>query len=233
MSNIQVAASFPANVTESVFKYRFQKDDLGGQRPAVEIKHQVANLNGIKEILELPTSAPTGTVYQNKEEQDAAEKIFAANKAQQDLLLEAMDGIYRSVIKAWVVADENNTADKFDPAQFSWYAIATMEKEDRRSSAIPKEQWDSFGKDYAQILSTVAGRTPEQIASALQVFTKKFAPVKTNKPVIKFLQTQLALYIEHTKQGEQHSDILDMLVKKADTLLQDKSAESLVGNLGM
>lgn len=220
-----VNATFPANVQPSLFKFRFKKNELGQQRQGVEITHNVANLNGVKEILELDVTP------KNDSEEEKARVLF--NKNQQELLLEAMDAMYRGAIGAWVAEEETNTADKFDPAKFTWAAIANMPKEDRRSSSIPKEVWEAFAKDYATVMSSVANRTPEQLQSAITVFQKKYAQVKTNKPAIQFLKSQLTLYVEHTKQAENFVEILELLVRKADDLLKDKSAEDLVGNLGM
>ena len=222
-----VNATFPTNVQPAKFAFRFNKDDSGYQRPKVELDNvPICSLNGIKEILEKPTVAPADATEEQKKE-------FEANKAEQELLVEAMYNIYRDVIKEWVQTSEENNAKTFDAGKFTWRAIATMPKEDRRSSSIPKEQWEAFGKDYAEVLTAVAGRTKEQIASALMVFQKKFSPVKTNKPVIKFLQTQLGLYLENSKNAEQFIDICEMLTKKAESLLEDKSTEGLIGNLGM
>lgn len=220
-------AVFPTNVMAQKFAYRFNKDELGNQRAKVELNDvPVVSLNGLVEILNKPIVPPADATDEQKAE-------FAANKAEQDLILEAMYYIYRDVIKEWVTASEANTAATFKPEEFTWRKIATMPKEDRRSSSIPKEQWEGFGKDYAEVMASVAGRTKDQIASALLVFQKKFSVVKTNKPVIKFLQSQLALWLEHTKTGDQYADIAEMLVKKAESLLEDKSTEGLIGNLGM
>jgi shikimate 5-dehydrogenase len=82
-------------------------------------------------------------------------------------------------------------------------------------------------------MATVANRTPEQLQSAITVFQKKFSIIKTNKPAITFLKNQLALYIEHTKQGDNFIEVIELLVRKAKDLLEDKAAEDLVGNLGM
>jgi hypothetical protein len=220
-----VNATFPTNVQPAKFAFRFNKDEMGNQRAKVELDNvPVPSLNGIKEILEKPTVAPADATEEQKKE-------FEGNKAEQELLLEAMYNVFRDQYKEWVQASEDNNATTFKA--LTWRDIATMPKEDRRSSSIPKELWEGFGKDYAEVMAAVAGRTKEQIASALAVFQKKFSPVKTNKPVIKFLQGQMALYLEHTKNGEQYVDIIDMLVKKAEALLEDKSTEGLIGNLGM
>ena len=220
-----VNASFPADVAPATFKFRFKMNDLGQQRAGVELTHNVANLNGVKAILELDVTP------KNDSEEEKARVLY--NKNQQEMLLEAMSSIYRSVIGDWVAEDETNTADKFDGSKFSWAVIANMPKEDRRSSSIPKEVWEAFAKDYASVMATVANRSPEQLQSAITVFQKKFSLVKTNKPAIEFLKNQLGLYIEHTKQGDNFIEVIELLVRKATELLQDKSTEDLVGNLGM
>jgi len=225
-ATVVVNATLPTAVYPESFSFRFKKDDTGNQRAKVELKAEVASLVGIKNILELPTVAPEGATDEEK-------KVYAANKAEQDLLLESMYDVYRDVIGDWVGSDPANGQDNFKQESFTWRAIATMPKEDRRSSSIPKEQWDAFAKEYAEVMMAVANRTKDQVAAALLILTKKFNPIKTNKPAIKFMQGQLGLFIDNTKNGEQFSDILTVLVTKAEELLKDKSSEDLVGNLGM
>jgi hypothetical protein len=209
--------------TPTSFKFRFKKDEIGNQREAVEILTTVENLAGVRAILDLPTSAAEA----------GSEEAAVFNRNQQDLILEAMSTVYRGVIGDWVAADPANTAAAFKADAYTWAAIANMSKEDRRSSSIAKEVWDAFAQDYATVMAAVAGRTTAQLESAIAVFQKKFSIIKTNKPAIEFLRKQLALYVEHTKQGEQFVEIIELLTKKSKDLLEDKSAESLVGNLGM
>jgi hypothetical protein len=209
-----VNAQFSGATYPEKFKFNFKKTKLGQKRPSVEITHSVLSLQGIKEILELDPAVPE-------------------NKAQQDLLLESTNSIFRSQISSFVSEDELNTQAKFDPKGFTWAAIANMPKQDRQSSAIPAEVWEAFGADYATVMGTVAKKDPEALKNAVLVYTKKFAPVKTNKPALKFLQGQLALYLEHSEKAEEFMEIVEMLVNKADALINDKSPEDLIANLGM
>lgn len=220
-----VNAVFPTNVQPATFKFRFKKDAVGNQRPGVEITMPVLSLNGVKEILELDVTP------KNDSEEEKARVLF--NKNQQELILEALQDVYRDVVGDWVASDDGNTAEKFEVSKFTWALIANMPKEDRRSSSIPKEVWEAFAKDYAAVMAAVANRTAEQLQSAITVFQKKFSLVKTNKPAIQFLKSQLGLYVEHTKSGDQFVEIIELLARKADDLLKDKTAEDLVGNLGM
>ena len=225
MSETTVNANFSGATYPVDFKFNFKKDEVGNKRPSVELKAPVASLQGVKEILELDVTPINSS--------DEEKTRVARNKAQQDLLLEAMYAVYRAQIGAWVGADESNNASKFDPSGFSWEAIANMPKEDRRSSSIPEEQWKAFAVDYSSVMQSVANKAPKELENAVFVYTKKFAPIKTNKPALKFLQGQIALYMEHSKNAENFMDILEMLTSKADQLLNDKSPEDLVKNLGM
>jgi hypothetical protein len=222
-----VNASFPTDTNPVKLSYRFNKDDVGNQRAKVELENvQVLSLNGIKAILEKPTTCPETAADEVKAE-------CAANKAEQDLLLEAVLGVYKDVIKDWVGTSEDNNAKTFKQEKFTWRAIATMPKEDRRSSAFPKELWEAFIKDYTEVMQVVANRSKDVINNQCQVFLKKFSLIKTNKTLLKFLQMELAVYVEHTKQGDQFADLLEFLLKKVETLLEDKDTEAMLGNLGM
>lgn len=209
-----VNATFSGSTYPEKFKFNFKKTKLGQKRPSVEIAHTVLSLQGIKEVLELDANVPE-------------------NKAQQDLLLDSTNGVFRSQIANWVSEDELNTQAKFDPKSFTWAAIANMPKEDRRSSAIPAEMWEAFGADYVTVMGTVVKKNAEALKTAVFVYTKKFAPIKTNKEAITFLKGQLALYIEHTENGDEFLEIVEMLINKADSLLKDNTPEDLASNLGM
>jgi hypothetical protein len=65
----------------------------------------------------------------------------------------------------------------------------------------------------------VTGKTAEQIGNAAKIFLNKFQAVKTNKPVIKLLQSQLAVYLNSSPNAESFSECVEFLVNKAEALL--------------
>lgn len=200
--------AFDKSVDQADFKFRFKKDKLDNQRPTVEIKGFVPSIEGIVSILE---KGGKGL----------------------DLLKDAMYDVIRDAIGSDVGDNE-----KFDQAfydanatKYSWDAIANQPREDRRASAISKEVWETFASDYIAVMPGVTNKDVEAVTNATVVYLKKFSLVKTNKPVIKKLKEQLGLYMEHSKHAEQYQEILDLLIRKADTYLEANDVEMLVANL--
>ena len=103
------------------FKFSFKKDALENKRPTVELKLPVPSYEGIVRILE------TG----GKE---------------LELLVEAMYDTIRGVASEIVGQDENINQENFPVDKILWKSIATMAREDRRSSGISKETWEAFEK---------------------------------------------------------------------------------------
>ncbi len=201
-----IVPNFDNTVDAKDFNFRFKKDKLGNQRPAVSIKAGVPSVEGIVNILQ-------------------------AGGKQLELLQDALYDVVRSALASWVSDDEKASQETLDLSKFTWEAIANQPREDRRASSITPEQWAAFAADYQAVMPGVANKSAEQVANATVVFLKKFSIVKTNKPVIEALKTQLAMYAENSPNAEEHAEILELLVRKADTYLKSDDVETLVANL--
>lgn len=201
-----IVPNFDSTVDAKDFNFRFKKDKLGNQRPAVSLKAGVPSVEGIVKILE---TGGKGL----------------------ELLQDAMYDVIRSALAAWVGDDEKASQETLDHSKFTWEAIANQPREDRRASSITPEQWAAFAADYQAVMPGITGKNADQVANATVVYLKKFSIVKTNKPVIEALKTQLALYADNSPNAEEHSEILELLVRKADTYLKSDDVETLVANL--
>lgn len=187
------------------FKYRFKKDKLGNQRATVVMQAPVPSAEGIVKML-----------------QEGDAKQF-------DLVQESLYNTVRDVLGGFV-SEDGFDAEKFDITKLFWAAIASMPKEDRRSSTIPEELWTGFVADYCAVMPSVSGKTADQVKNATEVFVKKMAPVKTNKKLTEKLKEQLALYSAQPS-AEAYSDILDLLVRRCDTYLAADDMKSVLENL--
>jgi len=206
-----ILAKFDNTVEFKDAVFRFKKDKLGVQRARVELKLPVPSVEGLVAII---------TAGQTPE-----------GKKGLDLLLEACQDVVRGVAAEYVSDNEDVNVNNFPYESMGWNAIANMPREDRRSSSIAKETWESFAKDYAEIMPGITSKTAEQIGNAIIVFRKKWSVVKQDKKTIAKLKEQLALYMEHTKNGEEFEEILNLLNEKADVYLKSNTIEQLVANL--
>jgi hypothetical protein len=157
--------------------------------------------------------------------------ILEAGGKALDLLLEAVQDVIVSRARDVINETETVTSENFDYSQCDWNIIANLEKEDRRSG-ISKETWDDFAADYVEVMPAISGTSKEQSANAAKIFVGKFNAIKTKKDIIAKLKLRLSMYAEHSPRAAEFAECIDVLLKKADKLIQAKE-ESLADNLGI
>jgi hypothetical protein len=202
----EVTANFDRTVDTKDFAFHFKKDKLGNKRPSVELKLPVPSIEGIVAILE-------------------------KGGKELELLQDAIYDVIRTQAAGIVSEDEKSSQTTFPMDKVFWSFIANIPAKDRRSSSIDATVWEAFAKDYIETMPGVTGKSAEAVTNATVVYLKKFSIVKTNKDVIGKLKDQLALYLEHSKNADQFSEILDLLISKADSYLNANDVELLVQNL--
>lgn len=206
MNDTTITANFDKTVDTKDFAFHFKKDKLGNKRPSVELKLPVPSVEGIVGIIE------------------KGGKVL-------EMLQEAMYDVIRSQAASIVSDDEKSSQATFDVSKVTWDYIANMPKADRRSSSIDSAVWEAFAKDYIEVMPAVTTKSVEAVTNATVVYLKKFSIVKTNKDVLSKLKDQLGLYMEHSKNADQFSEILELLISKADSYLGANDVELLVSNL--
>lgn len=195
-----------STVKSMEFKFRFKKDKLGNQRPEVKLQVPVPTLTGLVEIL------------------------TSGDAKQFQLLQDSCYDVIRDVLSSMVAEKEDISQENLDLSKLTWAAIANMPKEDRRSSSIPEELWAAFVADYIAVMPGLTSKSEEAVKNATEVYVRKFAPWKSQKGIISKLKEQLALYAG-TPNAEQFSDILDLLVRRADAYLAADDLAAIAGNL--
>ena len=194
----------PVSTESKSFKFRFNKDKMGNQRKTVELLLPVLTFAGIIAALE-------------------------AGGKQAELLAEVCSDTIRKAAAAIVGENEGTTQESFPMDKISWDAIANQSRAERQT--ISEEVWEAFAKDYIEVMPGVTGKKVEAVSNATIVYLKKFSIVKTDKPTISKLKDQLGLYMENSKNVEQFTEILELLLNKADTYLQANEVALLVSNL--
>jgi hypothetical protein len=201
---------------ETKFFFKKVTDDAGNEtkRPTVEIKIPRPSVEGIKYVLE-HADTPEGA------------------KAL-ELLLEAVGDVVIARARQILNEPQNEalTSESFPVGDLAWQTIANLPKSDRRESAIPKEAWDDFVKDYIAVMPAATNKPMAKVALAAKVFLKKFAvgDIKQNKTALSLLKGQLALYITSTPNAEAFMDVVDWLDKKAQQLI-DAEPENIGDSL--
>jgi len=148
-----------------------------------------------------------------------------------ELLLEAAADIVLANARELINDDESLTQANFPLEKLAWEYIANLPKAERRGGGISKETWEEFSKDYIAVMPAVTGKTTDQVTAASKILLSKFnGQVKTNKPVLKLLQSQLALYVSNSPRAEEFAECAAFLEAKAEALLNLDEA-ALLANL--
>lgn len=211
----EIKANFDALIDIVPVKFNFKKtadteDEFGNKiegtkRPSLELDLPVLSVEGIIKVMEV-------------------------GGKELELLREAVNDVIVARARQIINDDEAITADSFPYAQLTWEAIANLPKAERRGGGISKETWAGFVADYIAIMPAAANKKIEAVQRAAKVFEKKFADVKTDKPVLKLLRDQLTIYINHSPNVEQFEECVSFLVNKANTLIEADSS-NLLANL--
>lgn len=192
------------------FPFRFKKDKLGNKRANAEYELPVLTLDGLVNVLQ------------------------AGGKGV-DLVFEAITGVYREALAAWVAEtpEADATQEKLPLDKLSWEAIANQDKKDRRTVQIPEETWAGFSVDYVEVMSRVQpNKTKENHQAATQVFMQKFAMFKNDKKILNQLKGALTIYMENTDKGEEFEDILEVLTRRLENYLAADDTAALAAALG-
>lgn len=191
--NTAVVANTNPLIELRQFTFHFKKDKLGNKRKSVELSASVPSAEGLAQILT-----------------DGGKPL--------EILVEIAADFVRQQIAGWVSDTESASQATFDQSKFDFTYLANLPKEDRRSAAIPAEVWEEFVKDYIAVMPGRTGKNPEAVGLAAQLFASKLNTVKTNKPVLDALKTQLSIYAD-SDSAENYEEVLNFLVKRIDVWL--------------
>lgn len=196
------------DVVDTKFHFKKKVDETSGvesKRPTIELKLPRPSVEGIVNILT-----------------EGDEKQIA-------LLLEAVQEVVVGRARELINDDVNEelNQDNFPLDELSWETLANRPAAERRGGGISKEQWDAFAKDYETVMPQVTGKPVDAIKRATKVYLTKFNLVKTDKPVLKLLKGQLAMYLNNTPNAEEFMDCVTFLDKKAETLINAESSSLL------
>lgn len=200
---IPLAANQTAGMTfPQERKFRFNKDDLGNQRPAVTLQVPVPSYNGLVNIL-------------NNAETPQGKKAF-------ELLQQAAADVIVSELRSYVADNANAAQDTIPWDKFTFEAISQIPQGIRGVSAIAKELWEKFAKAYVAAMPALTNTTAEVAAARVGVLVQKFRPLTGNperKKIIENLMATLAVFVNSNTPGlDEFEPILEFLSKKADEL---------------
>lgn len=208
-ANAKAEAAQPEDTSPTVSKeakFFFKKNDLGEKRPTFSLMLPMLTIHGLVNAL-----------------QDAK---------QQEYVLSIVNDAVVAAARIQVNDEEKpvNKQEELDLTKLTLEFLANQPAAERRGGGIAKEVWEAFAKDYIVVMAPITNKSADALGNAAKIFLAKFQPVKTNKPVLKFLKEQLALYANNTQSLEEFAECVEFLDTKADTLLATDDAK-LLANL--
>lgn len=208
VKHIQVNYDFDVEVRPTEFRFKKSKDKETG-------------IETVREPVVLPVPYPSVQGIVN---------ILERGGKELELLKEAVEGVITSAVRDLLNDDYKLNATNFPAEKVSWEYIANLPKAQRRGGGIPKETWEAFAQDYCEVMPEVTGKSLDQVATAAKLFTTRLANVKTNKPVLEFLVSQLSIYADKSENAAEFQEVIEFLLEKADNFL-NLSDEDLLANL--
>lgn len=146
--------------------------------------------------------------------------ILQSNDEKQiSLVLESVNSQILAQARSLVDEDpEKARKDGIDLTQLSWEFIANIPPATRRGGGIADEVWEAFILDYTGVMQH-HGKTKEKAETGAKLLSRRFAPVKDQKKIIKALQENLMVWYTNTAKAEDFQQVYETLMSKADTLL--------------
>jgi hypothetical protein len=205
-----IKSTVPPLVTEKEFRFSFKKqmikDELGEEikRPSLTLTVPVPTFDGLISSLQ----------------EDPKVISFIL-----DLAEEAIKDQVREQL-----SDEANpvmSQGQLDINKLTLSYIANLPKAERTGGGISKDTWAEWEKNYIEVMSPI--RTADKATKAAKLMSGRYAAVRTDKQVLKFLKDQLAIWA--TNAGEQaledYGDVYSYLTSRADDLLTKDNVSQL------
>jgi hypothetical protein len=170
----------------------------------------------------------------------AAAALSAGDKTS-ELILDAINDVIinrqRGLIGEKIEADAGVTLtpEIFDLNVLNLVAIANLPKSER-GAGISKDAWAGFVKDYKETMSSDEAvalfadhkpRSPEVLEKHGILLAGKFNQVRSRKDVVGQMLGFLDIWVECSKNAEEHQACYDLLRNKGDAILKGESFDDL------
>ncbi len=207
----------PVLYVDREFKFSFKKqtvvNELGEEvkRPPVTLTVPIPTFQGIVAAI------------------DADPKVI-------QLVLDMAEESIKDQIRSLLTDEEHpvNRQEDLDLSKLTLSFIANLPKSERTGGGIAKDTWAEWEKDYIETMVAIRGDTDpkaaEKVGRAAKLFTGRLNQCRTDKPVLKYLREQLALWATKSKNVDDFGDVFQYLDGRATELLNKDSA-SLLANL--
>lgn len=195
---------------EMTFSFRKTKNELGEEikRPTIKLDLPVLTIDGLVDSL-------------------------SSDIKVQNFVLDLIADAVKSAAKDQVDDENNpvNTQEELDLTKLQIGYLASQPKAERTGGGISKEVWEAWAADYIDVMVSATNAKEDHVKNAVGIFVKRYAPVKSHKPVLTKLRERLAIYATNTKNLEEFAEVVEYLDKRAETLLKADPAADLLENI--
>jgi len=192
---------------EEVFKFRTRTDDLGQKlkRPNITAVLPIPTVEGIHHAL-----------------RDEKQRNYVINLLQEAIKTAAREQVDDE--EQWLKQGET-----LDTSKLTLEYLANVPASEKAGASITPELWEEFARSYVAVMVPLTGRTEEKVAKQASFLVRKFAPVKTNKPTVKWLTEQLDLFAANAtaEMVESFEPIFTYLWGRSKTYMEADEAVTL------
>lgn len=206
---------------ETQFSFRKFKEDIKGAdgKPVLDTAGKAVQKEvkrpSFKLLLPIPTADALLAALQ-----DPKQQLFLI-----DLVSDAVKGAAKEQVD-----DESkpvNSQKELDVSKLTIEYLASQPASERRGSGIAEEVWKAWSADYCAVMPEIAGRPAENIAKGAAILVKKFAPIKTNKPVLQRMMEYLSMYMDKAPNASEYMEVLEYLLTKGENLINAEEQDLL------
>lgn len=205
----------PEGMKAEVFHFRKEKvkDDAGNEigetfkHPSVKIPLPVPTREEILAIFQAPSTGDGNR---------ATEQKFVC-----DLVYDALYKQVRDQINEYREANPKGTvsAQIVDYSKVSLTALANMPPSER-GSKLDEEDLKDFLADYVVVMPAATNRDATKIKAQAGILEKGLRTVKTDKKVLSVMKDLLSVWAAHTQNLEEHQEVYDYLMGRAERWLK-------------
>jgi hypothetical protein len=197
------------------YKFKAPRKDKDGKAPTDKFGKEIPTRPPVTVTFPVPTWF-------------GVQEFVKGEQKNRDWLLDILQDVVKDAVKEQVYDEANpvNEQSTLNIDVLSLDYLVNVPKSERTGRGIPKEIWEEWSKDYIEIMTAAGQRNAEKIGNAAEAFTKRLFGVRSNKPLVKFLLSELNQWATLTNNLEEYSDIYEFLKKKAnDYINTDESAQ--------
>lgn len=143
---------------------------------------------------------------------------------EQEVIVELVEDYIFAAAQKILGENPNMTAEDFPLDQIAFAALARAPKE-VKARGLDAEELKAFCADYQEFMPEAGACTAQSASVAASIFSRKLAPVKTERNAQAKLRAYLDVYVASAPRAEQFQTVVSWLAAKLDEMLNAEIVE--------